>query len=87
MTVQTRRFVPGSLTAFPRHWTIAWLVAAALCVSSTAAAQEPAATPEPQEQEQEYATRAEEDRATGQHQADTFSGRSAAVRSAGTGRQ
>ena len=47
MTVQTRRFVPGSLTAFPRHWTIAWLVAAALCVSSTAAAQEPAATPEP----------------------------------------
>lgn len=61
MNAQTRRYVPGPLTALSRQWTIAWLVAAVLGLATTAWAQEPAATPEPQEQE--YATRAEADRA------------------------
>jgi hypothetical protein len=61
MDAQTRADVNGQLLDVPRQWATAWLATAFLVIAAAAAAQEPAAKPAPQEQE--FATRAEADRA------------------------
>lgn len=61
MDAQTRADVNGQFHDVPRRWATAWLLTAFLGVAAAAAAQQPAAEPAPQEQE--FATRAEADRA------------------------